>query len=763
MSQRVRHLSPVSRSWGRCLLVPAGLALVFGTLVTAGVVGSTASSRFTRPGVTLLAASKTARPAPITFSHAVIVDEQRPGFEPDVKVAPNGTIYASMPFGFSTTQSFVWASRTHGNTYQFVPGTVGPGKPSTCAGGGDSDLYVDKRNALYFSDLQGLTNISNSVSTDKGATWTTNCAGAPNTPDDRMWFAGSGSLAGKNLNLYQDYDVVDGALPSGGNQLVETISHNGTDFQPVTNIGGLTSGCSGAAPNCVTDNEGISGNQVVDPGTGNVYIAHTTINGNSAGQAVGVQVAEGKISHGTVTSAAWTESPNLDGPLCPNTSCVDKSGNPEELAGENFATIAEDSAHYLYVAFTAGPLDHASSSDPNFGGLTAPEQIYVVHSVGPVGKNPAKVKWSKPYRVSGTGISAGTNTFPWITAGSRGRVDVAWYHTSEKSQKGTCASGSGTCVVHGAGSLTHAEWSVEMGQSLDAYSKRPSYSFARVSESSVKYGIICTNGLGCATGGDRSLGDFLQVTTDCHGAALVSYVFDTSGNTSGGENAGPTVISRQISGPSLFASVGRVTRGRGPGRPMYSVKEPEGPVWYSANGTRTRASNNLDLTGASLVNGPHHTLVATIKVASLKSLSASASIGGPDASWLLRWTLVRPHTTGNGLIFFAGMDNNAGAGGSGTPSFFVGKTAGIPPANPAEHTKYMTFPQTILLKKSQAGYSAKTGEIILRIPLADVGKPKRGSWLYSVTAFTATSTSPQSATTLFNQIDATTPFDVIVK
>src|SRR5581483_8033315 len=72
------------------------------------------------------------------FSHAVVVDEQRPGFEPDVKSDGKGVIYSSVPFGFSTTQSFVWSSRDHGNSYQFVPGVIGPGKPATCAGGGDT-------------------------------------------------------------------------------------------------------------------------------------------------------------------------------------------------------------------------------------------------------------------------------------------------------------------------------------------------------------------------------------------------------------------------------------------------------------------------------------------------------------------------------------------------------------------------------------------------------------------------------------------------
>ncbi|MGH8922149.1 MAG: hypothetical protein ACRD0H_28060, partial [Actinomycetes bacterium] len=400
------------------------------------------------------------------------------------------------------------------------------------------------------------------MSTDGGATWSTNCAGAPNTPDDRMWFTGTGSSAAGNLVLYQDYDATSTSA-SGGNQLVETVSTDGTHFLPVvnSNLSALTGDCAGAAvQDCVTNNEGISGNQVVDPSTGNVFIAHTTTEGGSGG--VGVRVSEGKITLGTPATATWSESPNLDGSLCPGStattdgskSCIDSSGNPQELAGENFASIARDSAGYLYVTFTAGPLDHASSSDPNFGALTAPEQIYVVHSLQPAGPDPSKLTWSAPQAITGSGASAGTNTFPWITAGSGGRVDVAYYHASEPSEQGTCASGSGACTVYGAGSFKNAEWTVQMGQSLDANSATPSYSTSHVSEGPVKHGQICTNGLGCATGGDRSLGDFLQVAPDRQGAAMVSYVFDTSSDTSAGEDTGPEVISRQLSGPSLFAS-----------------------------------------------------------------------------------------------------------------------------------------------------------------------------------------------------------------
>jgi hypothetical protein len=720
--------------------------------------GAVAMLALSAGGAGLASARSSAAPraaaAPIGFSHAVVVDHQRPGFEPDVKVAPNRTIYTSVPFGFSTTQSFVWSSRDGGNSYQFVPGSLPSGKPATCVGGGDTDLFVDPGNAVYFSDLQGLTNISNSVSTDGGATWSTNCAGSPNTIDDRMWFTGSGSLASGNLNLYQDYDV----LGPGGNQLVETISHNGTAFGPVTNTN-LGADCvGGALADCVTGNEGISGNQVVDPATGNVYIAHTTTNGSSG--TPGVQVSEGKVTLGPPDTAAWTESPNLDAALCPDSSCVDSNGNPEEIAGENFATIARDSAGFLYVAFTAGPLDHANSNDPNFGALTAPEQIYVVHSLEPVGSNPAALTWSAPTRISGSGASAGTNTFPWIVAGDAGRVDVAWYHTNEVSEQGTCASGSGTCTNYGAGSFHNAEWSVQMGQSLNANASSPTYTTTNVSETFVKHGQICTNGLGCATGGDRSLGDFLQVTIDNQGAALVSYVFDTSADTSAGEDAGPEVISRQTSGPGLLTSPGTVSQNGGPGVPMGSVTDPTGDADYSANGTRTNAPSNLDLTGASLANGANNTLVATIRVKSLSSLAVPGSVGGSDASWMIRWTQVVPGTTGNGHIYYAGMDNN---GGSGPPSFFDGDTTSLLlPSNPAEHTKYIAYPQTHKLSSAQASYNASTGTITLRIPRADVGNPGDGTPLYSITAFTATSTSPQSSNTLFNLIDAATPFDLVV-
>jgi hypothetical protein len=138
--------------------------------------------------------------------------------------------------------------------------------------------------------------------------------------------------------------------------------------------------------------------------------------------------------------------------------------------------------HYSATAFTATSATPQSAATLfSLTDATTPFEL-VIGTPGTVG--------SAPQKITGSGASAGTNTFPSITGGSNGRVDVAYYHASETSEQGTCASGSGTCTLHGAGSFRNAEWTVQMGQSLDANSSSPSYSTADVSEGPVKHGQI---------------------------------------------------------------------------------------------------------------------------------------------------------------------------------------------------------------------------------------------------------------------------------
>jgi hypothetical protein len=339
--------------------------------------------------------------------------------------------------------------------------------------------------------------------------------------------------------------------------------------------------------------------------------------------------------------------------------------------------------------------------------------------------------------------TGGTNTFPWLVAGSSGRVDVAWYHTNEKSLHG----------VYGAGNLTNAEWTVQMGQSLNADSTSPQYSVVTVTEHFIKHGEICTNGLGCTTGGDRSMGDFMQIAMDARGAAAIAYVDDTSNIFTGGEAAGPTEIVRQKTGPSLKASVGTITPDGGPGNQFGHVRDDPGDALYSANGTDTAAGANLDLLNAQVSQstaGAPLTVSMTLK--SLASLAVSPTAGGVDGSWIMRWVQVAPGTPGNGHVYYAGMESNNGE----APRFFDGDMGCLS----TTHCKFFTYDSTTSIRGT---YSATTGVITLHVPLADIGSPASGTALYSAVAFTTTESLPQTLDPIFNEIDATVPLDYVIK
>src|SRR5438270_5858935 len=306
-------------------------------------------------GVSVSATAAPSKSA-LGFSHEVVVDEQRSGFEPNISIDGADRWYSAVPNGSSTTHSFIWNSLDHGKSFQMVPGQIGVGKPATCPqGGGDTEFALDKKGDIFFSDLQNLTNLSNSVSTDHGATFNTQCVSVPNSPVDRMWYAVHGNLGDPDFAIYEEYDGVVSGLnvnadyPS--NQLVEVVSHDGVNFTPVVN-GRLAQGtvdpdCYGGGDvNCVTDNEGIPGNQVLAR-NGDLLIAHTSADGNQ------VIVSRGHLSPiaGGLMSATWKHYV-VNASLCP-----DKSGPPGICGAANFATIAQDTAGHFYVAFSSQKTD----------------------------------------------------------------------------------------------------------------------------------------------------------------------------------------------------------------------------------------------------------------------------------------------------------------------------------------------------------------------------------------------------------------------
>jgi hypothetical protein len=669
------------------------------------------------------------------FGRGVIVDHQRVTGEPSIAIDSQDRIYVSAPFGFSTTASYVWRSTDHGESFHLVPGNVSPyGKPNvTCVGGGDSGLAVDTANRLYFVDLQGLTDVSNSVSSDQGAFWLSTCNAANATGVDRPWIVAFGDPQNGGA-LYQTVDqtgqcigACDQSLGEVGSNVVQiTRSQDGVTFTPL--------------PAQQIEPDGIVSGIVTDS-AGGVYIAHTGLVDGS-GKIVGGSDANGndnavvvvRFPHGYSSTTATPLSGQTLCQMQPSTcttsvayrAALDSSGNSTVTVGQDFTPIAIDRGGNLYLTWSQAAVDGT-------GNVSGSSQIYMAVSTD------HGAHWGVPVQVSAATPSLQTNLFPWIAAGDPGRVDIVWYGTSTLGSCPNQPCGSGAIQAH---------WFVMMAQSLNAMvngspNPTPSFTTTQVSEISNHYGAICTMGIGCTTGGDRGLLDFLCVTVGLNGEANVVWADAVNRNFVGGTSSALIAFNRQIAGPSLYASVGQVS---GPAPASGSASGSQ-DAFYSANGTTTAASTNLVTQSASVsMPDPQHYRFR-ITVQNLSSLIVSPILGGTDAVWLVRWEV--PDLNGAGHTYFAAMESDGGA----APSFFDGETSSIN----TTHGKFLTYPPA---HNIQGSYTASSpGTITLTVPITDVGGNSKAT-LYSVTALTVTqATSSSSGDTIFNQIDSSAPFD----
>jgi hypothetical protein len=669
------------------------------------------------------------------FGREVIVDHQRVAGEPSISIDSQDRIYVAAPFGFSTTASFVWRSTDHGQSFHLVPGDLATfGKPTTCIGGGDSALAVDTANRLYFADLQGLTNVSNSVSSDQGATWLTTCNAANDVGVDRPWIATFGDPQNGGA-LYQTVDQIgqcvgacEQSLGQVGANVVEiTRSQDGVTFTPL--------------PAQQIEPDGIVSGIVTDS-NGGVYIAHTGLvdtsgnivggaDANSNDNAVVVVRFPNGYSSAVSTPLATGQTLCQMSPSTCTTSVVyraplNANGNSTVTVGQDFSPIAIDRAGNLYVTWSQASVDST-------GNVSSSSQIYMAVSTD------HGAHWGAPVRVTAATPTLQTNLFPWIAAGDPGRVDIVWYGTSTL----------GSCPSQPCGSRAiQAHWSVMMAQSLNAVvngvpNAAPSFTTSQVSEVSNHFGAICTMGIGCTTGGDRGLVDFLSVTVGLKGEANVVWADAVNSNFSGGTSSALIAFNRQIAGPSLYTSVGQV---KGPA-PASGSASGSRDAFYSANGTTTPASANLVINSASVTmpNSQHYRFQITVQ--NLSTLAVLPTLGGTDAVWLVRWEV--PDPNGAGHTYFAAMESDAGQ----SPSFFDGETSSIN----TTHGKFLTYPGAHSIQGSFT--LGSPGVITLNVPVADVGGNSKAT-LFSITGLSVTqATASSTGDTIFSQIDATAPFD----
>src|SRR4051794_27392476 len=328
---------------------------------TRALVGGIAAGALVATYTAVAATSQTTRAARATFGTPVVVDFFHPGYEPDLAISRagdhKGSTYASVPNGFSTTMSYLWRSDDNRRSFHLTEGNA-LGKQATCVGGGDTELQVDPVNgAVYFNDLQGLTNFTNSRSNDGGHTWDTSCTSVNGAGVDRQWI-GIDSNGGKSAvgmgagdgRLYFDYDNV--AQDGGSNQLVMNESVDGVHYGNKCEV--AEAPCL-LPPAVISKDEGIPGNVLVDNVRGSkhqhrVYAVHTSANSD----AVLVSWCSGK--KGDKTAAQVADS-------CTDPTVFDPSDDHRLSSywhetkarvagryqtGQLFPSIALDSAGNLY-------------------------------------------------------------------------------------------------------------------------------------------------------------------------------------------------------------------------------------------------------------------------------------------------------------------------------------------------------------------------------------------------------------------------------
>jgi hypothetical protein len=103
-----------------------------------------------------------------------------------------------------------------------------------------------------------------------------------------------------------------------------------------------------------------------------------------------------------------------------------------------------------------------------------------------------------------------TGIFPWVVAGSAGRIAVAWYESVSPAASETLPS----------------LWDVRLVESADAHSSAPTFLSGKANRDPVHIGLVCTSGGGCE-GRDRTHGDFFEMAIAPDGLPVLAWAGDS--------------------------------------------------------------------------------------------------------------------------------------------------------------------------------------------------------------------------------------------
>ena len=506
-----------------CGLFVSRISLAF--LLFMGAVSLGALSLAGVPGRSGANATGAVAPAAPGFHAPVTMPGSNGGSEPSLSINQNGVRFVSWqsPGKFARSSDGV----------NFVQAAT----PDSGAAG-DVTNAMGANGALYNGQICGLpTELHTCIyrSLDNGATWERRSLLADNHPGaaDRPWIA-----VKPGANPDQDTVYVEFHTFSPDDLVYVTKSTDGgaTFGPPVPVETGTNSAISDSGCNT------IPGGVIVDKTNGDLYalwlsgdqVAQNVITGCTVSQ-IG-PFTKAWVSRSTDGGTTWAPALAWHGSYDPTTNIGDN-------AGKIFSTISQDTSGQVHIGLSVRHND-----DPR-GFLLACEQssaclenpsptdMYIVTSPD------QGAHWTLPFQVN---QSTGSYFFPWIDAGSAGRLVVANYFSSTL-QPNNKASVWYIGMYQVTGAVAHYVSGMNATyDSTPVASPQVQLDPNRVHGNGTSGGGICTYGTFCLAvpGSNRGLADVFEIHLDPAGGANITWTSDNGGNHIGFacQNSGPSSI-----------------------------------------------------------------------------------------------------------------------------------------------------------------------------------------------------------------------------
>lgn len=553
-------------------------------------------------GVLLSHPASSAPPPAVTFGVPRLADPIHVYGEPDIAVAPSGSVHVSGPQGTGVQRSIWNVSVDGGDSYRIVDDmrfndgaavncdeVACPSKSTLGPGGGDTEIYVSKDGRVFYNDLWALACFTAGTTTDDGKTVDSNpngCSQDGFANADRQWMAAfDPSPSDKTISPY-----------TGPTPLLY-MSYNGprvdmsTDGVDYSRTAGTFKGIQDA-------------NVIVDQHTGDFL----TVTGSNSelDLAIGEPDADGKLTFRY------------------NTAADDLPHSPGVL----FPVLAQDTARNVYIVWTE----------------SVTYQVFYVSASAADGWT----KWTKPRQISRPPTTR--NVFSWATAGGPGMLDVAWYGTTDD-------------IVR-PDDQKNQVWNLWFAQVDHANTAAPHSVQVQASPHPMHYNDICLAGTGCiASVGNRNLADFFKIVLGNDGRARIVYA-DTSNRLMEGANTGDgadhaggpvdTVITQAT---GLDAWTGKPLVPLDSATPVGGTDDPAGDaLWQPLGGTEV---GGADITNVAMTHDGDN-LVIKVGIREGRLSDAAVAAGAPFAQLVVRWQ-VKGTPEGGDPIYYAEVEEPAGA------------------------------------------------------------------------------------------------------